>query len=115
MGQIAMANSNLDASIMHFKMAVEVQDALPYREPEFWYYPTRQSLGHALMLNKNFKEAVSVFNQDLKDYPRNGWSYFGLYKAHKALGNAELAGRALEKHNDIWQMSDVKLESSIIY
>ena len=115
MGQIAMANSNLDASIMHFKMAVEVQDALPYREPEFWYYPTRQSLGHALMLNKNFKEAVSVFNQDLKDYPRNGWSYFGLYKAHKALGNAELSGRALAKHNDIWQMSDVKLESSIIY
>jgi tetratricopeptide (TPR) repeat protein len=115
MGQIAMANSNLDASIMHFKMAVGVQDALPYREPEFWYYPTRQSLGHALMLNKNFKEAVSVFNQDLKDYPRNGWSYFGLYKAHKALGNAELSDRALEKHNDIWQMSDVKLESSIIY
>jgi tetratricopeptide (TPR) repeat protein len=115
MGQIAMANSNLDASIMHFKMAVEVQDALPYREPEFWYYPTRQSLGHALMLNKNFKEAVSVFNQDLKDYPRNGWSYFGLYKAHKALGNAELSGRALAKHNDIWQMSDVKLESSIIF
>ena len=115
MGQIAMVNSNLDASIMHFKMAVETQDALPYREPEFWYYPTRQSLGHALMLSKNFKEAVSVFNQDLKDYPRNGWSYFGLYKAHKALGNAELSDKALENHNDIWQMSDVKLESSIIY
>ena len=115
MGQIEMANSNLDASIMHFKMAVEVQDALPYREPEFWYYPTRQSLGHALLLNKNFKQAVSVFNQDLKDYPRNGWSYFGLYKAHKALGNDELSDIALGKHNDIWQMSDVKLESSIIY
>jgi tetratricopeptide (TPR) repeat protein len=115
MGQIAMVNSNLDASIRHFKMAVETQDALPYREPEFWYYPTRQSLGHALMLSKNFKEAVSVFNQDLKDYPRNGWSYFGLYKAHKALGNAELSDKALENHNDIWQMSDVKLESSIIY
>lgn len=115
MGQIAMVNSNLDASIMHFKMAVETQDALPYREPEFWYYPTRQSLGHALILSKNFTEAVSVFNQDLKDYPRNGWSYFGLYKAHKALGNTELSNKALEKHNDIWQMSDVKLESSIIY
>ena len=115
MGQIAMVNSNLDASIMHFKMAVETQDALPYREPEFWYYPTRQSLGHALMLSKNFKEAVSVLNQDLKDYPRTGRSLFGLYKAHKALGNAELSGRALAKHNDIWQMSDVKLESSIIY
>ena len=115
MGQIELATNNLDSAIMHFKMAVETQDELPYREPEFWYYPTRQSLGHALLLNKNFDEAVSVFNQDLEDYPRNGWSYFGLYKAHKALGNAELSDRALEKHNDIWQMSDVKLESSIIY
>ena len=115
MGQIELANMNIDASIMHFKIAVETQDALPYREPEFWYYPTRQSLGHALLLNKDFEEAVSVFNQDLKDYPRNGWSYYGLYKAYKALGNNELSNEALIKHQEIWQMSDVELKSSIIY
>ena len=46
-------------------MAVNVQDALPYREPEFWYYSTRQSLGHALLINEDFNEAVNVFNQDL--------------------------------------------------
>ena len=91
------------------------QDALPYREPEFWYYPTRQSLGHALLLNKDFEEAVSVFNQDLKDYPRNGWSYYGLYKAYEALDNNELSNEALIKHQEIWQMSDVELKSSIIY
>lgn len=115
MGQIELANMNLAASIMHFKMAVETQDALPYREPEFWYYPTRQSLGHALLLNKDFEEAVSVFNQDLKDYPRNGWSYYGLYKAYKALNKAELSNEALTKHVEIWQMSDIELKSSIIY
>ena len=115
MGQIELANMNLDASIMHLKMAVETQDALPYREPEFWYYPTRQSLGHVLLLNKDFEEAVSVFNQDLKDYPRNGWSYYGLYKAYKALDRVELSNDALMKHQEIWQMSDIELESSIIY
>ena len=115
MGQIELANMNLAASIMHFKMAVETQDALPYREPEFWYYPTRQSLGHALLLNEDFEEAVSVFNQDLKDYPRNGWSYYGLYKAYKALNKAELSNEALTKHVEIWQMSDIELKSSIIY
>ena len=114
-GQIELVSMNLDASIMHFRMAVEAQDALPYREPEFWYYPTRQSLGHALMVNKDYNDAVTVFNQDLKDYPRNGWSYYGLYKAHKALGNKELSDEALIKHQEIWQMSDVKLKSSIIY
>ena len=115
MGQIELANMNLDASIMHFKMAVETQDALPYREPEFWYYPTRQSLGHALLLNKDFEEAISVFNQDLKDYPRNGWSYYGLYKGYKALDKVELSNEALIKHQEIWQMSDIELKSSIIY
>ena len=114
-GQIELANMNIDASIMHFQMAVEAQDALPYREPEFWYYPTRQSLGHALLLNNDFEEAINVFNQDLKDYPRNGWSYYGLYKAYKALGNNELSNEALTKHREIWQMSDVELQSSIIY
>ncbi len=115
MGQIELANLNIDASIMHFQMAVETQDALPYREPEFWYYPSRQSLGHALLLNKDFEEAINVFNQDLKDYPRNGWSYYGLYKAYKAIGNNELSNEALTKHREIWQLSDVELQSSIIY
>ena len=115
LGQIELASMNLDASIMHFRKAVETQDALPYREPEFWYYPTRQSLGHALLVSDAFNEAVSVFNQDLKDYPRNGWSYYGLYKAHKALGNIKLSEKAFAKHQEIWQMSDVQLKSSIIF
>tara|TARA_B100001142_G_scaffold277812_1_gene287589 strand:+ start:9915 stop:11582 length:1668 start_codon:yes stop_codon:yes gene_type:complete len=115
MGQIELANSNLEESIMHFKMAVETQDALPYREPEFWYYPTRQSLGHVLLANKDFKEAIVVFKKDLEDYPRNGWSYFGLHKAHKALGNEILSDEALAKHKSIWQMSDIELQSSIIF
>ena len=100
---------------MHFKMAVEAQDALPYREPEFWYYPTRQSLGHVLLLNEDYEEAIIVFKQDLNDYPRNGWSYFGLHKAHKALGNQILSEEALTKHKSIWQMSDIELKSSIIF
>ena len=115
LGQIELASMNTDASIMHFKMAVNVQDALPYREPEFWYYPTRQSLGHALLINEDFNEAVNVFNQDLESYPRNGWSYYGLFKAYKALGNIELSNEALAKHQEIWQMSDVQLKSSINY
>jgi tetratricopeptide (TPR) repeat protein len=115
LGQIELSKMNLDASIMHFKMAVAVQDELPYREPEFWYYPTRQSLGHALLLNNDFEEAINVFKKDLENYPRNGWSYFGLYKAYKSIGKTKLANDALLMHQDIWRMSDVELQSSVIY
>jgi len=38
-----------------------------------------------------------------------------LYKAYKSIGKTKLANDALLKHQDIWQMSDVQLQSSVIY
>ena len=37
---------------------------------------------------------ICVFAKDLKDYPRNGWSYFGLHLAQKKLNNQELLSEA---------------------
>ena len=115
LGQIELNKEDFSSAIEYFKNAVKIQDQLPYREPEFWYYPTRQTLGHALLLNKNFNEAVKVFNRDLKQYPKNGWSYYGLYMAYIGLNNKVMSDKALEKFNKIWQFSDIKLNSSIVY
>tara|TARA_Y100000768_G_scaffold347913_1_gene296538 strand:+ start:397 stop:2022 length:1626 start_codon:yes stop_codon:yes gene_type:complete len=115
LGQIELNKENFSSAIKYFKNAVKIQDQLPYREPEFWYYPTRQTLGHALLLNKNFNEAVKVFNKDLKQYPKNGWSYYGLHMAYNGLNNKIMSDKAIEKFNKIWQFSDIKLNSSIIY
>ncbi len=115
LGQIELNKENFSSAIKYFKNAVKIQDQLPYREPEFWYYPTRQTLGHALLLNKNFNEAVKVFNKDLKQYPKNGWSYYGLHMAYNGLNNKIMSDKAIKKFNKIWQFSDIKLNSSIIY
>jgi tetratricopeptide (TPR) repeat protein len=115
LGQIELARNNYLKAIDYFNVAVEIQDDLPYREPEFWYYPTRQSLGHALLLNKDFEAAVEVFNKDLENYPRNGWSFYGLHKAHQSLENKNQSQAALDKFKEIWQFSDVELKSSVIY
>ena len=115
LGQIELNKENFSSAIKYLKNAVKIQDQLPYREPEFWYYPTRQTLGHALLLNKNFNEAVKVFNKDLKQYPKNGWSYYGLHMAYNGLNNKIMSDKAIEKFNKIWQFSDIKLNSSIIY
>ena len=115
LGQIELNKEDFSSAIEYFKNAVKIQDQLPYREPEFWYYPTRQTLGHALLLNKNFNEAVKVFNRDLKQYPKNGWSYYGLYMAYIGLNNKVMSDKAIEKFNKIWQFSDIKLNSSIVY
>ena len=115
LGQIELNKENFSSAIEYFRNAVKIQDQLPYREPEFWYYPTRQTLGHALLLNKNFNEAVKVFNKDLKQYPKNGWSYYGLHMAYSGLNNKIMSDKAIDKFNKIWQFSDIKLNSSIMY
>ena len=115
LGQIELNKENFSSAIEYFRNAVKIQDQLPYREPEFWYYPTRQTLGHALLLNKNFNEAVKVFNKDLKQYPKNGWSYYGLYMAYDGLDNKIMSDKAIDKFDKIWQFSDIKLNSSVIY
>ena len=114
-GSINMYSNNYNEAIVSFKEAVMLQDTLPYTEPPFWYYPTRQTLGHTLLMNKSFEEAALVFEKDLRDYPRNGWSYYGLYIAHDKLNNQEEAAKALKKFNEIWGRADISINSSIVY
>jgi tetratricopeptide (TPR) repeat protein len=114
-GSIDMYSSKYNEAIASFKEAVIIQDTLPYTEPPFWYYPTRQTLGHALLMNKSFEEAALVFKRDLKDYPRNGWSYFGLHVAENELNNQEESIEALNKFKEIWGRADISINSSIVY
>lgn len=114
-GSISMYANNYDYAIELFKEAVALQDTLPYTEPPFWYYPTRQTLGHALLTKGSYKEALRVFKKDLEDYPRNGWSYYGLYLAYKNLDELSLSNDALMKFNQIWERSDMTIDSSIIF
>ena len=114
LGQIEFKNGNYEASIISLKMAVSLQDDLPYTEPPFWYYPTRQSLGRVLIEAGKFAEAEAVFRKDLEDYPRNGWSMFGLYKVLEIQGKTKEAKKYKDKFDVIWQLSDIKLESSVI-
>ena len=114
-GSIDMYSGYYSGAIAHFKEAVTIQDTLPYTEPPFWYYPTRQTLGHALLMNNSFEEAALVFEKDLKDYPRNGWSYFGLHLAQNKLNNQEESIDALNKFKEIWGRADISINSSIVY
>ena len=114
MGQIAFSNNNYSIASRHFEAAVNLQDSLPYTEPPFWYYPARQSLGNSLMKEGKISAAENVYRRDLQDYPRNGWSLFGLSLALEAQGKIEEAEEVNKKFRLIWQLSDIKLEASII-
>ncbi len=111
-GEIALAQGDAEAAILQFQTAVEAQDQLPYMEPPFWYYPTRQTLGHALMQVGRASEAEAVYRQDLIDYPHNGWSLKGLINALEAQGEDAEAAELRMHFDEAWSLADVTIESS---
>ena len=111
-GEIAMARGIPNTAVAHFKDAVASQDTLPYMEPPFWYYPTRQSLGEALLAAERYDEAEAVYRRDLVDYPHNGWSMHGLMSALDAQGKTEEAAEMREMFHHAWSKADVELTGS---
>ncbi|HEX5008037.1 MAG TPA: tetratricopeptide repeat protein [Hyphomonadaceae bacterium] len=114
LGEIAQASGDMKAAVAKFTDAVAGQDALPYTEPPFWYYPTRQSLGAALLKAGKPAEAEAVYRKDLAAYPHNGWSTFGLAQALEAQGKTEEAAMEREHFKTMWQFADVELKGSRI-
>ena len=110
LGEIAISNNDYQSAIQYFTNAVSVQDALPYTEPPFWYYPTRLSLGKAYLLSDQADEAEVVFEENLKRYPRNGWALYGLIQALETQNKD--SSMVQEQFDIIWQNADVELTSS---
>ena len=113
-GEMAYRAGDAANAVLAFEEAVTLQDALPYTEPPFWYYPTRQSLGAALLASDRVAEAQAVFEADLEQYPMNGWSMFGLAEALRRQGDEAGAEQITARFETVWQFADVSLATSIL-
>jgi len=94
LARVAQAKGDTSIAIAQFEKAAALQDALPYTEPPYWYYPIRQSLAAALLQAGRFDEAEQQFQRALARAPANAWSYFGLAELYKARGNTAAANQA---------------------
>ncbi len=92
--RMAQAKGDKSTAIKQFEQAAALQDALPYTEPPYWYYPIRQSLAAALLQAGRYGEAKEQFERALRRAPANGWSYYGLTELHKARGDTAAARKA---------------------
>ena len=98
--RIAQANKDSAGAIKHFETAVALEDTLAYSEPPYWYYPTRQSLGAALLLADDLDNAEETLRKSLVSTPNNGWALYGLMKVYEKRGdgpNARAAKQLLDK------------------
>jgi len=110
LGEIAMGENDHAGAIGHFEQAVGVQDELPYTEPPFWYYPTRHTLGRAMLIAGDATGAEAVYRRDLELYPRNGWAMFGLIQTLNEQGKD--AGDLQARFDRLWAQSDITLSAS---
>ncbi len=110
-GEIATRSGDLDTGITHFREAAKIEDGGLYFEPPKWYYPIRHSLGAALLKAGHHAEAEKVYREELRRFPENGWSLFGLAQALRAQGNSEFAS-AEARFSRAWASTDVTLTAS---
>ena len=108
-GKIALARGDRKSAIESFKNAVATEDALSYDEPADWYMPVRESLGGALLLNKDYAEAESVFRADLQKNARSGRSLFGLLESLKAQGKQSAIPFVQKEFQLAWKNADTPL------
>jgi hypothetical protein len=111
-GELALARGDRDRGFAALERAVALQDALTYMEPPPWYFPTRQALGAALLEAGRPVEAEAVYRADLEQYPRNGWSLYGLARSLEAQDEVEESRWTEEGFRNAWARADVELAAS---
>lgn len=108
-GQLAAQQGKYEQAIAHLKTAVKLEDALVYTEPPNWYQPTRQALARILLKAGNAQEAEQVYRADLKIYPENGWSLYGLAQSLQIQGKTQEAQSVQTRYETAWKHSDIPL------
>jgi tetratricopeptide (TPR) repeat protein len=111
-GELALATGQRDTGIARLRDAVGAEDALAYNEPADWPLPVRHYLGAALLDAGRADEAARIYAQDLRTYPKNGWSLYGLAQAQRKQGMPGLASDTERQYREAWQWADKPLAAS---
>jgi tetratricopeptide (TPR) repeat protein len=111
-GELDLARKDYDHAIAHLETAVRMEDGLVYTEPAEWHYPPRHALGAALLAAGRPLQAETVYWEDLKRNPENGWALYGLTAAIEAQGRKDQATLIRARFEKAWARADIKLTAS---
>ncbi len=111
-GEILFREGKREEGLAKLREAVRNEDQLRYDEPPDWIQPVRHALGASLMAAGQPAEAEQVYRADLRRWPENGWSLYGLADSLEAQGKREEAAGVRKRFARVWRNADVKLTSS---
>ncbi len=98
----AQAKGDYAASAGLLREAIALDDAIPYMEPPYWYYPIRQTLATVLLQAGRTDEAVQAYREALMRTPGNGWALYGLKEAYAKSGDRFAASATRELYRKAW-------------
>jgi len=112
--EILASERNYTQSIHTLQKAVAIEDGLNYNEPPDWFFSVRHHLGAVFIEAGKYNEAIKIYEEDLKQFPKNGWSQHGLKLAYEKLGNIQKATEMERLISKSWATADVKIATSRI-
>lgn len=110
-GEIAAKRGNTDDAVRLLTEAIAIEDQLLYQEPPDWFFSVRHHLGSVLLDAKRYDDAIRVYEEDLRTFPKNGWALNGLAAAYKAKGQKEQLDDVTARFKSAWEHADVQLEN----
>ncbi len=112
-GQILYRQGKRDQALAELRQAVQSEDSLQYMEPPDWIESSRHLLGALLLDAGRDAEAESVYKEDLRRHPENGWSLYGLARCLRKQKNTQ-AEAVAARSKAAWKYADVPLTSSTL-
>ncbi|MEO6001200.1 MAG: hypothetical protein ABIN89_30390 [Chitinophagaceae bacterium] len=113
-GEIMAKQKNYPRAILLLTEAVAKEDSLNYAEPPEWPFSVRQNLGAVLLEAQKYKEAIRIYEEDLKLYYENGWALRGLMTAYEKLGDKPKYEETKDRFEEAWKHADIEISSSRI-
>lgn len=82
-----------------------------YMEPPDWGHPVRHDLGALLLTLERPAEAETVFWEDLRRNPENGWALHGVWQSPIQQGKSLRAAEIAARFERAWVDADVTLHN----
>ncbi|UCE61170.1 MAG: hypothetical protein JSU63_05355 [Phycisphaerales bacterium] len=111
-GEIALQKGDLKRAAYELEKGVEIEDSLLYMEPPEWIQPIRHTLGAVYLKDERFADAERAYREDLKKWPNNGWSLYGLSRALLGQGKHGEASEVEHQYRRAWARADAPTSTS---
>ncbi|HMC99008.1 MAG TPA: hypothetical protein VKH37_02615, partial [Ferruginibacter sp.] len=113
-GEINAKEGSYPRAIELLNEAVAKEDQLNYDEPPDWFFSTRHHLGAILIDAGKYDDAIQTYDDDLKNFPENGWALAGLMNAYRQKNDQKLFDATKVRFEKAWHFADIKISSSRI-